>query len=108
MQDDKDLVKLIRHRSAQRLLFLPHAVRQMTRPDRMISPSEIRTVIENGEIIEDYPDDVRGHSCLIMGKGEDGRAVHVVCALQDEYIAIITAYIPNLEDWEEGFKERKR
>ena len=68
---------------------------------------EIRKVIENGEIIEDYPDDVRGHSCLIMGEGEDGRPVHVVCAPKNEYLAIITAFIPTPEDWEEGFKERK-
>ena len=107
MQNVKDLIKLIRQRSAQRLLFLPHAVRQMSRPDRMISPSEIRKVIEEGEIIEDYPDDARGHSCLFMGEGEDGRAIHVACSAKDEYLAIITAYIPTLEDWEEGFKKRK-
>ena len=107
MQDDKDLIKLIRQRADQRLLFLPHAVRQMARPKRMISPSEIRKVIANGEIIENYPGDVRGHSCLLMGEGEGGRPIHTVCTPKDDYLAIITAYIPSLEDWEEGFKERK-
>ncbi|MDQ7837856.1 MAG: DUF4258 domain-containing protein [Thermodesulfobacteriota bacterium] len=108
MQDSKNLIKLIYERAAQRLLFLPHAVRQMMRSERMISPSEIRQIIANGEIIEDYPDDVRGHSCLLMGKGASGRSIHVVCAPKDEYLAIITAYIPTLDDWEEGFKVRKR
>ena len=108
MQDDKDLIKLIRHRSAQRLLFLPHAVRQMTRPERMISPTEIKKVISDGEIIEDYPDDPRGHSCLLTGEGSGGRTIHLVCAPKEEYLAIITAYIPSEEDWKEGFKERKR
>ncbi|MDQ3918414.1 MAG: DUF4258 domain-containing protein [Acidobacteriota bacterium] len=35
----------------------------MSRPDRLITTAEIRRVIERGEIIEDYPEDVRGHSC---------------------------------------------
>ena len=90
------------------ILYTPHAVKQMNSEERMITTKDVENIIYEGKLIEDYPDDVRGHSCLIMGGGEDGRAVHVVCALQDEYIAIITAYIPNLEDWEEGFKERKR
>jgi len=108
MEDAEKLIRLIRERSDQRLLFLPHAVRQMTRPDRMISASEIRGVIANGGIIEDYPDDVRGHRFLIMGKGEGGRPVHVVCGPKDEYLAIIRAYIPSSDDWEEGFTVRKR
>ena len=44
----------------------------------MISPSEVRSVIEKGIVIEDYPDDRRGHSCLILGRGSEGRAIHVV------------------------------
>ncbi len=38
----------------KRLLFLPHAIRQMSRPERMISPSEVETVVKTGELIEDY------------------------------------------------------
>ncbi len=64
----------IRDRASQRILFLPHAVRQMSRPDRMISTADVRKVIEEGEVIEDYPEDARGHSCLILGKGRDGGA----------------------------------
>ncbi len=32
----------------------------------MISMAEVRRVIENGELVEDYPEDVRGNSCLIL------------------------------------------
>jgi len=79
----------------------------MARPERMISTSEIRKVIEEGEIIEDYTDDPRGHSCLLMGEGIDGRMIHLVCAPKEDFLAIITAYIPSQEDWQEGFRERK-
>jgi len=61
-------------------LVLPHAVRQMSHPDRMISMAEVHRVIENGELVEDYPEDVRGYSCLILGQGERNRPIHVVCS----------------------------
>lgn len=96
------------HKSAEkRILFLPHAVRQMSKPERMISTEEVRQVIENGEIIENYPNDPRGHSCLMLGFGIDKRPIHIVCAPKKEYLAIITAYIPNEEEWENNFKKRK-
>ena len=74
----------------------------------MISTSEVRKVIFEGEIIEDYPLDARGHSCLMLGHGEAGRTLHVVCAPKDEYLAIITAYNPNEDQWDYGFKARRK
>ena len=41
---------------------------------------------KEGEIIEDYPEDTGGHSCLILGRGGDGRPIHIVCAPKDEYL----------------------
>jgi len=70
--------QLIRDRASQRLLFLPHAVSQMSRPDRMISTADVRKVIEEGEIIEDYPEDSRGHSCLMLRRGNDRRPIERV------------------------------
>jgi len=91
-----------------KLLFLPHAIQQMTRPERMISRQEVRNVVEHGEVIEDYPDDARGHSCLMLGHGADRRPVHVVCAPKSEYLAIITAYLPNPDEWMGGYRVRKK
>ncbi|MGE3297797.1 MAG: DUF4258 domain-containing protein [Porticoccaceae bacterium] len=98
--------RLIRDRASQRILFLPHAVRQMSRPDRMISTADVRRVLEDGEIIEDYPEDTRGHSCLILGRGKEGRPIHIVCAPKDEYLAVITAYIPDEDQWSKDFRTR--
>jgi hypothetical protein len=50
----------IRQAAQKRFLFLPHAVRQMSRPARMISAAEVETVALRGELIEDYPNDPRG------------------------------------------------
>jgi hypothetical protein len=57
----------------------------------MISAGEVEVVVSCGELLEDYPDDARGHSCLMLGLGDEGRAIHVVCAPKDDYLAVITA-----------------
>jgi len=74
----------------------------------MITIREVRSVVEHGEVIEDYPGDRRGHSCLMLGFGIDRRPVHVVCSPKDDYLAIITAYIPDEKEWEDDFKTRRK
>ena len=95
MDHHADVLGEVRRAAARRILFLPHAIQQMLRPDRMIRRMEVRSVIEEGEIIEDYPTDARGRSCLLLGEGIEGRPVHVVCAPKDDYLAVITAYLPD-------------
>jgi hypothetical protein len=103
---DQSVISRIRISAGKRILFLPHAIRQMSRPDRMIKPSEVRRVVEKGNVIEDYPEDARGHSCLLLGFGDENRPVHVVCAPKDDYLAIITAYLPDLKEWSPDYRER--
>ena len=93
--------------AAQRVLFLPHAVRQMARPERMITPGEVRAVIEQGDLIEDYPEDARGHSCLFHGRGNGWRGIHVVCSPKEDYLAVITAYLPSEDEWESDLRTRR-
>ena len=80
----------------------------MLRLDRMIEPEEVRNVVESGWLIEDYPEDARGHSCLMLGSGHAGRILHVVCSPKDEYLAIITAYVPGSDEWEPDFATRRQ
>jgi len=105
---DPDILRRVRAAASQRLLFLPHAVRQMSRPERMISTAEVRGTIEGGQVVEDYPEDARGHSCLLPGFGESGRPIHVVCSPKEGFLAIITAYLPDPREWEADFKTRKQ
>lgn len=106
MNEENKITNLVRLAGKKKRLYLPHAIRQMSRPDRMITTDEVRSVIENGEIIEDYPENSRGHSCLILGRGKNGRPVHIVCSAKDEFLAIITAYIPDPNDWSRDYKVR--
>jgi hypothetical protein len=107
MNESIDILKRVRKSASKRILFLPHAIRQMSMPDRMISTTDIRMVIEHGDVIEDYPEDTRGHSCLILGFS-DKRALHVVCAPKDDYLTIITAYLPSDQEWEDNCRKRKK
>jgi hypothetical protein len=93
--------------AAKKLLFLPHAIRQMNKSARMVMVAEVKEVIEQLRIIENYPEDVRGHSVLLGAEVSTGRTVHVVCAPKEDYLAVITAYVPSDEDWENGFTKRK-
>jgi len=101
-----DILLLVRSAAKGKVLFLPHAVRQMLRPDRAIGTAEVRRVIASGEVIEDYPADPRGHSCLLLGRGNGNRPIHVVCAPKEDYLAIITAYLPEAGRWSDDFRAR--
>jgi hypothetical protein len=103
MDANTGILHQIRQAAAVKVLFLPHAVQQMSRPERMSSPAEVRRVVDTGEVIEDYPEDARGHSCLLLGHGTNSRPLHVVCA----HLAIITAYLPSSAQWEADWRTRK-
>jgi len=106
MINESDILILVRKAARKKRLFLLHALRQMSRPERMISTTEIRSVLENGEVIEDYSEDPRGHSCLMLGYGDAGRPIHVTCSPKKDFLAIITAYIPDKNEWSNDFKKR--
>ncbi|MDJ0898477.1 MAG: DUF4258 domain-containing protein [Xenococcus sp. MO_188.B8] len=101
-----DIVEQVKCSAQKRILFLPHTIQQMSRPERMITTKEVAIVVATGELIEDYPDDVRGHSCLLLGYGIEDRVIHVVCSPKEDYLAIITAYLPNENQWSSDFKRR--
>ncbi len=86
MQGNENMRERVHRAAKQRILFLPHTIQQISKPGRIISTTEIRQVIETGEVIEDYPDDARGHSCLILGFGTDNRPIHVVCTPKDNIL----------------------
>jgi len=74
---------------------------EVEREAEAITIDDIKTSILNGELLEDYPDDPRGHSCLMLGTTEDGRPLHVVLTILTpvEEVLIITVYIPTMPKW---------
>ena len=68
---------------------------------RSIDRVEIEETVLAGEIIEEYPDDKYSPSCLIYGKTDNGRDLHVQLSLPP-LVVIITVYDPDPEEWING------
>jgi hypothetical protein len=89
-----------------KLTFRLHAIQKMF--ERQISAGDVRWVIENGEIIREYPDDTPYPSRLMLGWIVE-RPLHVVVAdvPADGETIVITAYEPDPALWEADFKRKK-
>lgn len=78
--------------------FTQHATDQSL--VRRITVKEIREAVALGEVIEDYPSDKYGPSCLIFGITANRRPIHVQCSYPSRsLIAIITVYEPDALRW---------
>lgn len=89
-----------------KIKFTDHARIEMAKDD--IYVSEVLKALENGKIIERYPDDRPFPSCLVYGKAND-KPIHIVCALPEhvDILIIVTLYIPDPEKWV-NFERRVR
>ena len=68
---------------------------------------QIRETIEVGQVIEDYPNDKYGPSCLILGFTQAGRPIHVQCSYASRpLVKIITAYEPDPNEWVDSKQRR--
>ena len=93
------LAEILSKMSRRQYEFSRHAVDQTLRRD--ISVKELEEAIANrSEIVEDYPDDKYGPSCLILGFTEAGRPLHMQCSYPSRpLIKIITVYQPDPDQW---------
>lgn len=84
--------------------YTKHGTEQ--RINRHITGEEIKQAIFTGEIIENYPTDKYGPSCLVYGKTDMERPLHVQIALLP-IISIVTVYEPDQEQWIDNRIRRK-
>lgn len=92
--------------SAGEFEYSQHAVDQSIQ--RRIAVEALRTAISTGEVIEDYPEDKYGPSCLILGFTRNGRPLHVQCSYPSRpRLKIITLYEPDPSRWID-YRERRR
>ena len=70
------------------------------RDERSIACEEVLEAIASGEVIEDYPNDKYGASCLVLGYTHTGRVLHVQCTYPTrQLVKIITVYEPLPSRW---------
>ena len=80
-----------RVRRAEYLIKM-HARQRMSK--RGIWVVDVENALLTGRVIEDYPLDPRGHSCMVLGEDQAGNWLHVICNVSTDILAIVTAYYP--------------
>lgn len=90
----------------RKLTYRVHAIQRLY--ERSISNADVRHVLEHGERIEEYLEDTPYPSALVLG-WRGSKPLHVVAAenAMDNEAIVITAYEPDPDKWEHGFRKRK-
>ena len=83
----------------QQYEFSKHAVDQSIL--RKVTVTELEEAMTGAaQLIEDYPEDKYGPSCLILGNTKSGRKLHIQCSYPTRpLLKIITVYEPDPELW---------
>ena len=82
--------------------FSIHA--QQERLEEDLDVTEIEAALMQGEILEAYPEDPRGESCLVLGSA-GAKPIHAVLGWasirgeDEDILRIITVYIPQPPKW---------
>jgi hypothetical protein len=79
-----------------------HAHQEMV--DENISYDEIKEVLLDAVIVENYPLHKRGACCLACRATSKQRFIHVVCTTSQDIIIVITAYEPKPPKWSTPFE----
>lgn len=92
---------------AGRVRVSAHALREAEEDGLTLGDIEAATL--GGECIEDYPDDPRGPSCLILGWRDRGGPVHAVWGFDvvSRQAILITVYLPDPQRWSDDFRRRR-
>ena len=54
------------------------------------------------EIIEQYPTDPRGKSCLVIGLTQQRKSIHIVCGKnRSGHLILVTIYVPSMPKWKD-------
>lgn len=90
-----------------RIRWKRHALERMM--ERDIFRNDVKPVLLEGELIEEYADDHPFPSGLFLGFTGD-KPLHVVAAadIESEWCYVVTAYRPDLLHFEADYKTRKR
>ena len=90
---------------SRRYVVTLHAVRQAE--ERKIAIQELEEAVRSAdaEIIENYPEDERGPSCLLLGVTMNGRVLHIQLS-HPPAVWVITTYEPSDDKWTDAKTRR--
>ncbi len=73
--------------------------------ERGVSADDLITLIRNGEIIEEYHDDYRCPTVLMLGQMR-GMVHHIVVAICKDRLVVVTVYLPDKDEWIDGRRRK--
>ncbi len=91
--------------AAERVRITQHAQQEMAEEE--ITLDQVLQAIRAARVLENYPRHRRGPCCLICGRSEVGRPLHMVCTTAQPMLVIIAAYEPKPPRWK-SLTERAR
>ena len=65
---------------------------QMRMHEKGLTIGDVMSVIDSGEIVEEYPDEFPFESCLIMGWSVDGKYMQIVLSMNENNIYLILVH----------------
>ena len=102
-QDPRKITERLQEQAADDAIRLTvHGHQEMVEED--ISYRALREALLSCRVLENYPDHQRGPCCLVCGRAQDGRYLHVVCTTTLEVIVVITVYEPKAPKWRSAFQ----
>jgi hypothetical protein len=89
------------------IVYRIHAIQRMF--ERRISEENVRRVLQHGELIEDYSDEMPHPGGLMLGR-HGKRPLHVVMAenTSEAEAIVITVYEPDPSQWKSNSRDRKK
>ena len=106
MDNELDILSIKEKYSTGHIKWSTHGLARMQ--EREIDPDDVENCINYGKIIEQYSNAYPYPACLILGTKKNNSIIHVVVGYGCDLVWIITAYEPDIEEWENGFSRRKR
>jgi len=106
-RNPSDIIARLRKQArADDIRMTIHGHQEMVAED--IAYEAVREVLQNCQVIENYPDHQRGPCCLACGRITSGRFLHVVCTTSLDVAVIITVYEPKAPKWVTPFERGVR
>jgi hypothetical protein len=89
--------------------YSAHAVRELAADGILIKP--LVDSIDAAVVVEEYPDYHKGPCVLVLQRDETGSPIHLLWGIpkdRDGPAVLVTAYRPQPDQWDAGFRRRKR